>query len=210
MNEFSILIACEESQVECKAFRSAGFEAYSCDLQECSGKHPEWHIIGDVSPFLHGKKNFITQSGERKQVKEWRLVIAHPPCTYLTAASNVYMYDAPGKINPQRYAQGLQAASFFRECLAASAKFICVENPRPFKMWKFPKPDFVAQPYQFGEPYSKRTYYWLRNLPPLLPTAYCETFKSWVYSHSGSKNRSKSFPGIARAMVEQWKDIISD
>lgn len=208
MKDFSILIACEESQTECVAWRTAGFDAYSCDIQKCSGNHPEWHICNDVTPYLQGEKHFITQLGERKHVKEWRLIIAHPPCTYLTAASNVHMYNAPGKINPERYKQGLQAASFFRKCLSAKAEFVCVENPRPFRMWHFPKPSFVAQPYQFGEPWSKRTYYWLKNLPPLIPTCYCVNVKSFTNSRRGGKARSKSFQGIAQAMVKQWADII--
>lgn len=210
MNKFAILIACEESQCECLAWRNAGFEAYSCDLQECCGNHPEWHIVGDVTPLLHGQLDFVTQVGVHVQVKEWRLIIAHPPCTYLTASSNNQMFFAPGVINPNREKLGRDAASFFMECYNARAPFVCVENPRPFRMWQLPKPDCRVNPYEFGEPWSKRTYYWLRNLPPLLATAICPEFKSWVHCTRGGKKRSKSFPGIANAMVEQWRDIITE
>lgn len=208
MKDFSILIACEESQVECMAWRAAGFEAYSCDLQECSGNHPEWHIVGDVTQLLRGRLDFVTQIGEHIRVKEWRLIIAHPPCTYLTAASNNQMFLAPGKPNPQRLKLGWEAVRFFMECYNAKAPYVCVENPRPYRIWNLPKPGCRVNPYEFGEPWSKRTYYWMRNLPPLMPTAYCQKYKSWVYSTKGGKKRSKSFKGIAKAMVEQWADII--
>lgn len=204
----AILIACEESQVECVAFRRAGFETYSCDLQPCSGGHPEWHIQGDVRDYLIGKTIFKTQDGTVTSVNQWELVIAHPPCTYLSAAANTLMYAAPGLIHQDRLEKGLDAAEFFRLCLAAQADMVCVENPRPYRIFRLPKPDQRLNPYEFGEPWSKRTYLWLRNLPPLLPSLFVSEFKSFTYTKKGSKSRSKSFAGIANAMVKQWGPLL--
>lgn len=208
MTDFSILIACEESQTECLAFRAAGFDAYSCDIQECTGGHPEFHICGDVRPYLKGQREFTTQDGARHEIREWRMIIAHPPCTYLTAASNTQLYLAPGKLNPTRLLQGWDAARFFMECYNAQAAYVAVENPRPFRIWNLPTADCRFNPYEFGAPWSKRTYLWLRNLPPLLPTCYNPRYKSFVHTRRGGKDRSKSFPEVARAMVEQWGSLI--
>lgn len=204
----AILIACEESQVECIAFRNAGFEAYSCDLQPCSGRHPEWHIHGDVRDYLIGKCVFKTQDGTVRCVNEWEMVIAHPPCTYLSAAANTLMYAAPGLIHQDRLEKGMEAAEFFRLCLAAHADMVCVENPRPYRIWRFPHPDQRLNPYEFGEAWSKRTYLWLRNLPPLLPTMHVTEYKSFTYTKKGGKARSKGFTGIAQAMVNQWGSLL--
>ena len=135
-----ILIACEESQTVCKAFRAKGHEAYSCDILECSGGHPEWHIQGDVLPLLE---------------QSWDLIIAHPPCTYLSNAGANHLYK--GKVlNQDRYAKGLEAKEFFMKFLNANCDKICVENPIQSKVFEIPKYSQIIQPYEFGHPFSKK------------------------------------------------------
>lgn len=200
-----VLVACEESQAVCKAFRARGHEAYSCDLIPCSGGHPEWHIQVDALELLKMR---------------WDLIIAHPPCTYLTNASAVRM-RVKGEISPERYRKAMEAKAFFLKFLQADCKQICVENPTPLKIVGLPPYTQAIQPWQFGHPYTKRTCLWLKGLPPLKPTKIVmEGVTPWV--NGGSKdakgnyrrvtgrrerdpiNRSKTFPGIAEAMAEQW------
>lgn len=206
----AILIACEESQVECMAWRNAGYYAFSCDIQPCSGLHPEYHIRADVLPYLNGLGDFVTEDGQCYHVERWQMIISHPPCTFLTAATNLFMYERPGILRFGRYVLGRQAAWFFYQCLNAECDFLCVENPRPYRMWGFPKPSQRLDPSEFGHKWTKRTYYWLRNLPPLLPTLFVSETKAFLDGRKGSKNRSKSFPGIAMAMTEQWADYVSE
>lgn len=205
-----VLIACEESQVICKAFRNYGHTAFSADLQKCSGGHPEWHIVGDCTKILNGNCQFVTQAGQVvTKNNEWDLIIAHPPCTYMTAVSAPSMF--PGrKLNVERLKKALEAKRFFEVCLNAKCKYIAVENPRPLKIVKLPKQSCVVNPYEFGENWSKRTYLWLKNLPPLIPTLYVDKHVSWHELHRTAKMRSKSFAGIARAMVEQWSAFIEN
>lgn len=136
----NILIACEESQAECEAFRALGHRAFSCDIQKCrpSG-HPEWHIHGDCTPYLAGKTTFTTQSGKRCTVRRWDLIIAHPPCTYLCKVSSVHMM-INGKIQPERYQAMLKARDFFFRCLLAKADYLAVENPIPMARARLPRP----------------------------------------------------------------------
>lgn len=209
-NDYSginVLIACEESQTECLAFREMGANAFSCDLQPCSGGHPEWHICGDVTPLLNGCTNFQTADGCTWQLSKWNLIIAHPPCTYLSRAAGMFLYRGH-QINEQRYRLGLQAAHFFMECYNAKADYVAVENPTPFRIFNLPRPTTFVQPYQFGEAWQKKTLLWLKNLPPLMPTLFAPSFKSYVHCTKGGKKRSKSFQGIARAMAEQWLPYI--
>ena len=204
-----ILIACEESQTVCKAFRELGNEAYSCDIQECSGGHPEWHIQGDVLPLLNEK---------------WDLIIAHPPCTYLSNAGARWLY-AGGKLNEERYKKGLNGKEFFLKFYNANCDHVAIENPIPSSVYDLPKYTQVIQPYEYGEPWSKKTCLWLKGLPPLHPTKIIEYHKPFCSSGSYSKNhdpkykgasrkggsaksRSKTFPGIARAMAEQWTKFL--
>lgn len=204
-----ILIACEESQTVCKAFRELGNEAYSCDIQECSGGHPEWHIQGDVLPLLNEK---------------WDLIIAHPPCTYLSNAGARWLY-AGGKLNEERYKKGLDGKEFFLKFLNANCDHIAVENPIPSSIYDLPRYTQVIQPYEYGEPWSKKTCLWLKGLPPLHSTNIIEDYKPFCSSGSYSKNhepkykgasrkggsakaRSKTFPGIAKAMAEQWTKFL--
>lgn len=208
MEQINVLIACEETQVECRAWLDAGFNTFSCDLQKCSGNLPERHVMGDVLKILKTPATFNTQNGSLHKVEKWHLIIAHPPCTYLSAASNVFLY--PNKqLDPGRYKLGMKAASFFMKFYNNQCHFIAIENPRPFRVFRLPPPTTKVNPFEFGHPWSKRTYYWLKNLPPLMATVICTNYKSWVYSTKGSVKRSKSFPNIAKAMVEQWSPIIT-
>lgn len=205
---FRVLVACEESQTVCKAFRLLGFDAYSCDLQECSGGHPEWHIQG----------NAIVEAYSGN----YDLMIAHPPCTYLSRAGARWLFQN-GKLNAERYEQGLYAKAFFEAMLNAPIRHIAVENPLPMKIFNLPKETQVIQPYEFGHEYSKRTHLWLKNLPNLKPTLIIENYKPYLPSNTGGgkrgqkatfknisqKESSKTFFGIGKAMSEQWGAYIT-
>lgn len=228
-----VLVACEESQAVCKAFREKGHEAYSCDIQPCSGGHPEWHIQRDVLDYINGDGRplwekrrapfplFRTQDGKWHDLPiRWDLIIAHPPCTYLSNAGARWLY-AGGKLNEERYAKGLDGKKFFMAMLNADCPRIAVENPIPSSIYGLPEYSQIIQPYQFGEPWSKKTCLWLKGLEPLQPTEIVEDYKPYCTSGSYSgthdpkysgasrkggsaKSRSKTFEGIARAMAEQW------
>ena len=208
-----VLIACEESQRVCKAFRDRGFTAFSADIQEPSGGHQEWHILGDVTPLLKGYCDFKTMSGDTYSVSSWDLVIAHPPCTYLTNA-NSYCNKKTTDINDERYRLGLDGASFWWKCYNANAKHICVENPVPQKRFNLPKYTQIISPHMFGSIYSKRTCLWLKSLPELKPTEIYKnpvpcSFAPWFNNYSDKhKTRSKTFKVVAKAMAEQWGDIL--
>ena len=202
-DQINILIACEESQRECIAFRERGFRAFSCDIQKCAGGHPEWHILGDVSKYLDGCSSFRTMDGRRHVLKKWHCIIAHPPCTYLCKVSSVWMIQH-GVLNQQRYEKMLLAREFFMKCLDAAAEFVAVENPRPMGRAQLPRPNAQASPHNFGNKYSKATYYWLRNLPPLFfGVQLGHKPKEFVRSSRG-KYRSRTFTEIANAIAEQW------
>ena len=207
-----VLIACEESQTVCKAFRERGHEAYSCDIQEPSGGHPEWHICGDVLPLLNGNCVFRTMDGVKHRIDgKWDLVIAHPPCTYLSNAGARFLYPK-GVLNEDRLKLGLAAKDFFMAFYNADCEKICIENPTPSRVYELPKYTQVIQPWMFGHPVQKRTCLWLKGLEPLNPTELVEQRQSskvpgnW-FNKGGKerqKNRAKTFPGIAKAMAEQW------
>ena len=203
-----VLIACEESQNVCIAFREIGIEAYSCDFQECSGGHPEWHIQGDAIKEAYSGK--------------YDLMIAHPPCTYMSVAGARWMYPTAGNIDENRLKKALKAKEFFLKLLNAPIEHIAVENPNPLKVVGLPQSTQTIQPYQYGHEYSKRTLLWLKNLPELIPTDIKENFTPFLPSNTGGKKRghkfssgvaknakeaSKTFPGIAKAMADQWKNI---
>lgn len=209
--EMKVLVACEESQTVCKAFRERGHEAYSCDVQECSGGHPEWHVKGDVLSMINGNCEFTTVDGIKHVIDEkWDLLIAHPPCTYLSNAGARFLYPK-GVLNESRLKLGLEAKDFFMKFLNADCEKICVENPTPSRVYELPKCTQVVQPWQFGHPVQKRTCLWLKNLKPLQPTTVMEERQSskvadW-FNKAGKdrqKNRAKTFSGIAQAMAEQW------
>ena len=202
-----ILVACEESQAITTAFRELGHEAYSCDLQECTGGHPEWHIQVDALELLKMR---------------WDMIIAHPPCTYLTAAGAVRLFNKDHTIaDVERYEKGMEAAEFFRRFYEADCPRIAVENPVPMKCFGLPPYSQIVEPYMFGDPWRKRTCLWLRGLPPLRPTNPVKPLGLWVgstssrrdptinqrytlHSNRDQKRRSKTFPGIARAIADQW------
>ena len=201
-----ILVACEESQAVCKAFRKLGAEAYSADIQNCSGSHPEWHIKGDVLPLLNGGL-FRTQDGKVHRVEKWDLIIAHPPCTYLTRCGATHLYPH-GQLNMERYQKGLEGRKFFMSFFNCSASHLCIENPTPLRIFELPKESQVVQPFEYGNPYTKRTLLWLRGLPELVPTNVVDPIGSWVAMHKTPKQRSKTFSGIAEAMASQWLPLI--
>lgn len=206
-DKINVLIACEESQAECAAFRERGFKAFSCDIQPCRpSAQPKWHIHGDVTPFLKGKRMFRTQDGVLHFVEKWHMIIAHPPCTYLCKVSSVHMV-INGVVQQERYEKMLQAREFFFQCLEAAAQFVAVENPIPMARAELPKPDCFIQPYWYGVKYSKKTLYWLKNLPPLMPELINPVFKGYVRCSRG-KYRSRTFPQVARAIAKQWGDYI--
>ena len=203
-----ILIACDESQTVCKAFRELGYDAYSCDTQECSGGHPEWHIEGDVLQHLD---------------KQWDLIIAHPPCTYMSKAGARWMYPTAGNICNSRLNKALAAKEFFMKLLKANCKHIVVENPTALKVVELPQDTQAVQPYEYGHPYSKKTLLWIKGLPNLKPTNIIRDFKPYLPSNTGGKKRgqsfsrgisknakesSKTFSGIAKAMAEQWGKLL--
>lgn len=159
-----VLVACEESQRVCTAFRELGHEAYSCDVQECSGGHPEWHIMQDVISLINGKCAFTTCDGKSHTIdRRWDILIAHPPCTYLSNAGARHLWKNH-VLNRERYEKGLTGKAFFMEFLNADCERICVENPVPSKIYNLPRYTQTIQPYEFGHPYSKRTCLWLKNL----------------------------------------------
>ena len=210
----NVLVACEESQAVCKEFRKKGHNAYSCDLFECSGGHPEWHIKGDVLPLLNGGCTFQTMDGQEHSVSDrWDLIIAHPPCTYLSNAGARFLYPK-GILNEERLKIGLIAKDFFMKIYNADCEKIAIENPIPSKVYELPKYTQTIQPYEFGHPYQKKTCLWLKGLNPLQPTDILPKEKRQSTKIAGNwfnkggkerqKNRAKTFPGIAKAMAEQW------
>ena len=217
-----VLVACEESQAVCKAFRALGHEAYSCDIEPCSGGHIEWHIQGDVLPILNGFCEFVTADGQRHSVdSRWDMILAFPPCTKTTNAGARHLF-AGGKLNIKRFYDGLCGKALFMAIRAADCDRIAIENPTPSSVFEYPEPTQVIQPYEYGENATKRTLLWLKGLPKLEPTnqiprpTYREFERAhnrkrktcWVMEQKGgkdrAKNRSKTFPGIAAAMAEQW------
>ena len=210
-----ILVACEESQAVCKAFRERGHEAYSCDIQPCSGGHSEWHIMQDVIPLLDGRCNFKTMDGIEHSIDgKWDLIIAHPPCTYLSNAGARFLYPK-GVLNEERLAKGMIAKDFFMHFYNADCDRIAIENPIPSKVYGLPPYTQTIQPWMFGHPVQKKTCLWLNGLPELRPTNVVEERQStkipgnWFNSggKERQKNRAKTFPGIAKAMADQWSDI---
>ena len=216
-SKIKVLVACEESQSVCMAFRERGFEAYSCDIQETSGGHPEWHIIGDALKALN--------------VIHWDLLIAHPPCTYLTVTGNHWFNTAKyGEKAVRRMAAREEATELFMAFVNADVCKIAIENPVGYMSTYYRKPDCIIQPYEFGDHARKKTCLWLKNLPVLKPTNIVSAgeITSGGFSIGASANyakdekgkiipwndprtakiRSKTFPGIAKAMAEQWGDYL--
>lgn len=218
-----VLVACEESQRVTIELRKLGNEAYSCDLLDCSGNHPEWHIKKDVTLLLNGNCIFSTIDGVEHEISgKWDMIIAFPPCTYLTVTGNRWFnYEKYGDKAIQRMLDRDDAIKFFMRIANADCDRIAIENPIGVMSTQWRKPDQIIQPYQYGDAYEKRTCLWLKGLPMLSPTKIVETpdriqFKSgktmakwYVEAGNLSKEqralvRSKTFPGIAKAMAEQW------
>lgn len=238
----NILIACEESQEVCKAFREKGHNAYSCDVIDCSGGRPEWHIKCDVLEILEPKEHvgchyekaihFTTVTGKKECVPKWDMIIAHPPCTYLSCAGNGYFnIEKYGDSAIERIKKRQEAYEFFIRIFNTDCDKICIENPAGYMNHHFRKPNQTIHPYYFAESvndeknfHMKRTCLWLKGLPNLVyrkPTEkpdpiYVDRIsgKKRYYvdaitgnSKNGQKNRSKTFPGIALAMAEQWGGV---
>lgn len=167
-----VLIACEESQRVCMAFRELGHEAFSCDIQECSGGHPEWHINSDCLALLNGDCQFNTQNGEVHIITgKWDLIIAHPPCTYLTVTANRWFDTGKyGKSAWERMTERNKAIAFFYQFVMADCDRIAIENPLGVMSTAFRPADQIIQPYMFGDAFEKRTCLWLKGLPKLQPT----------------------------------------
>lgn len=201
----NVLIACEESQAEMLAFLKRGFNVYSCDLQRARYR-PDRHIMGDVTPLLYGQFKFRTQDGKRHRVSRWHLIIAHPPCTYLCKVSSVHMVKN-GVVQHDRYLKMLEARDFFTMCLNAKADFVAVENPLPMARAGLPKPSCFIHPYWFGVKYTKKTLYWLKNLPPLVAELIYPNPREFVRASRG-KYRSRTFPPVAEAIAKQWGSYV--
>lgn len=201
-----VLVACEESQAVTIELRRLGHEAYSCDIIPCSGGHPEWHLQVDALELLKMK---------------WDMIIAFPPCTYMRNAGACRMFPKKGQIDEERFAKAMEAKAFFMEFYNADCERIAIENPVPLSVVGLPEKTQVIQPYEFGHPYTKKTYLWLKGLPKLTPTNVVEPLGPYVCGNSeiwkkqaakgtvygkekSAKHRSKTFQGIAKAMAEQW------
>ena len=208
-----VLVACEESQAVTIELRKLGHEAYSCDIEPCSGGHPEWHIQDDVLPLLNGGTFVTSDNAPSRTVLKWDMIIAFPPCTHLCVSGARHFAK---KIADGRQQQGID---FFMMFANADCDKIAIENPIGIMSSKWRKPNQIIQPYHFGEPYSKSTCLWLKGLPELIHTNVLQRpEKGWENQSftpdgryggfngkfSTALQRSKTFPGIARAMAEQW------
>lgn len=198
-----VLVACEESQTVCEAFRMRGHEAYSCDLQPCSGGHPEWHILGDVLPLINGYCTFATMDGQLHRINDtWDLLIAHPPCTDLAVSGARWFAEKRADGRQQR------SIDFFMRFTNTNCRHVAIENPVCImsRLWR--KPDQIIQPWQFGHGETKATCLWLHGLPKLTPTNIVEGRDHRVWRMPPGKNRakerSKTYSGIADAMADQW------
>ena len=215
----NILVGCEESQAITIELRRLGHFAFSCDIKPCSGGYPEWHIIRDVLDLVNGYVSFYTSDGECHSVSKWDLIIAHPPCTYLSFAGNKYFnIDKYGEKALSRIVSRSEAVDFALKIYNADCDHICIENPKGYLSTFFRPPDQVINPFEFGDSCRKRTCLWLKNLPCLMPD-YVVPPPDPVYIDSHGKNRfwvetvsskdrqaarSKTFPGIARAIAYQF------
>lgn len=239
MKQLKVLIACEESQRVCIEFRKLGHEAYSADIQEPSGGRPEWHIQGDVLEVLNPKDHlgdceapeqyisFKTMNGSYHEIKRWDIIIAHPPCTYLTCTGNRWFnVERYGDKAIQRIKDREEAAKFFMQFANADCDHIAIENPVGYMSTFYRKAEQIIQPYMFGHEVEKKTCLWLKNLPKLKPTnvvkppervkyASGKTMPKWyaeawhMPAEERSKFRSKTFEGIAKAMAQQWSAYLT-
>lgn len=219
----NILVACEESQRVTIEFRKLGHNAFSCDIIDCSGGHPEWHIKQDVIPLLNGSCRFTTMDGTEHYIDgRWDLIIAFPPCTYLTVTGNRWFnVERYGEKAIRRYKDREQAIKFFMSFANANCDRIAIENPVGVMSTEWRKPNQIINPWLFGDAFEKKTCLWLKGLPELTPTNIVDipprkkfdsgkTMPSWyaeawhLPKEERAKLRSKTFPSIAKAMAEQW------
>lgn len=224
----NVLVACEESQRVCNAFREKGHNAFSCDILPCSGGHPEWHIQGDVLKILNPYElpfggeviEFRTMDGADYVIEKWDLIIAHPPCTYLTLAGNKWFKPEFADRFPYRQKQRKEAVDFFMAIANADCDKIAIENPVGIMSSQWRKPDQYIEPYMFGDPEKKKTGLWLKGLLLLKPTnivepviIHCKSGANEPRWHMETMNfpreersrvRSQTFIGIAKAMAKQW------
>jgi hypothetical protein len=211
-----VLIACEESQVVCNAFRVLGHEAYSCDLKPTRGKHPEWHIRDDIRNLLFATGNFVSYPypegaplpGDQTF---WELMIIHPECTYMANSGVRWLYNKDGSTNTKRWWNLIHASAFFKlfwDGITCKIPRICIENPIPHKYAELPPYTQIIQPWQFGHGETKATCLWLKNLPKLIPTNIVSGREARIHNMLPSPNRSRdravTYTGIARAMAKQW------
>ena len=228
------LVACEESQAVTIELRKLGWEAYSCDIQECSGGHPEFHICDDVIPLVNGNCTFRTMDGKTHHIEgRWDLIIAHPPCTYLTVTGNRWFnVEKYGEKAIQRAKDREEAVEFFMVFANADCDHICIENPIGIISTRWRKPDQIIHPWMFGDNYSKNTCLWMKGLSPLIVEITEEPemeYVEWVDQKTGktkrqakwycdawklpaaerARVRSKTFPGIARAIATQFTEQIT-
>lgn len=227
MKVLKILIACEESQAICKEFRALGHEAWSCDLQKCSGGYPKVHINGNCLSLLNGDCDFVTQDGtQHHHSGKWDMIIAHPPCTFLTVTGNRWFnVERYGVAAIKRAQDREEAIEFFMQFTRTNCEHVAIENPIGVMSTCWRKADQYIQPYQFGDPFEKKTALWLIGLPPLTPTnvvvppprTFYESGKSaptWyadavkLPKEERAKLRSKTFPGIAKAIAKQWSEYL--
>ena len=206
-----VLVACEESQAVTIELRALGIEAYSCDILPCSGGHPEWHIQGNVLPLLN---------------QDWDMIIAFPPCTYLTSTGNRWFnIEKYGEKAIQRFKDRENGINFFMMFANAKCQKIIIENPVGIMSNKWRKPDQIIQPWMFGDKFEKRTCLWLKGVdilrstnivkpPERIKSKSGKSMAEWYSSlwklpeKERAKARSKTFPGIAKAMAQQWGSLL--
>lgn len=222
----NVLVACEVSQTVCEQFRRLGHSAYSCDIEPCSFLlFPQWHIVCDVLEIIDGYTNFYTQDGEihdEVAQKPWDMIIAHPPCTYLTVTGNRWFMEEYGWRAEERKENRQEAIEFFMQIANSNCEKMAIENPVGCMSSVWRKPDQIIQPYEFGEPYRKATCLWLKGLPKLQPTNIVKPEIYYYVAKTGkiksdsqwrmrgvnkwnrAEIRSRTFNGVAIAMAEQW------
>lgn len=238
MKILNVLVACEESQTVCNEFRKLGHNAYSCDIVECSGGHPEWHFKQDVLGIISNKGGLL-QTGEELYIDgKWDIMIAHPPCTYLAVSGAKWFYNPedkhlpiekrrPHPKFPNRAKDRDEAIDFFMKLMNADIEYIAIENPVGVMNTRYRKPNQIVQPYFFGDSASKSTCLWLKNLTHLKPTNivdkgeyiqfgsgkkiakwYSDALTKTKTAEERRKLRSKTFPGFAKAIAEQWSQEV--
>ena len=212
--KLKVLVACEESQAVTIELRKLGHEAYSCDIEPCSGGHPEWHIQDDVLPILNGGTFVTSDNAPSRTVLKWDMIIAFPPCTHI--CNNSQRWYVPYGNKPTYLRE--DGAAFFKNFIDLDCPKVAIENPVGIMSKRFRKPDQIINPFQFGDTECKKTCLWLKGLPELVPTDVIpperRTNDLWRGKFDGvnyswndpkcAKLRSKTFPGIAKAIAIQW------